>query len=180
MNNLMKVDESKAGLMSVNDELDVFDFKKELVSTYYGSDDASLMQKFMDSEPGDSVQNAFNIIIEELAKESDSLLGNSLIFTKNNDLHDATTVTVKRAEMLELLSKIITKKQSLAEKASNVDLNSPTFQMFQQICVDNLKAALISLNVDNEMSQLIVTNWGKSMKEWQKELSKRMAILEGQ
>lgn len=164
--NLVTLDDANAGISDV---------KKKMVRRHYG-EDQSLVSRIMTAD-GSSMENIINAAILEIAKESENLLGNELIFTENNNLHDASAVAVKRTEILEKIVSVIGKKADILSKSNSVDLNSPVFQVFQQICVDKLKEILGYLDIDNDLKQLIVIKWGDSMAEWEKELKSRVSHL---
>lgn len=170
------VENDDSGLVSLDDNDDIFAYKNQLIKQHYGSS-KDLISKIKSSKNGDAVQDVINVVIEEIIKESDNLLGNSLVFTKENKLHDATTVAVKRTDILETVTRIVTKQQEINQKSAKIDLNSPAFQIFQSICLDNLRTTLEQLKLENEMAQLIILKWGESMEFWEKEMKTRMGSL---
>lgn len=165
-NNLVTIDDANSGISDVKDKM---------VKRHYG-EERSLVDRISKAD-GSSIESVINAAIIEIAKESENLLGNELIFTENNNLHDASAVAVKRAEILEKIVTVVGKKMEIMSRSNSVDLNSPVFQVFQQICVDKLKEALGFLDIDNDLKQLIVIKWGDSMVDWEKELKDRVSHL---
>ena len=167
----------KSELVSLDDEnSSIIEMKGKLVKNYYKNEENTLKRKIFECD-GSSIEGAINSVLSEIVNESDDLLSNKLIFTRENRLHDATTVSVKRTEVLEKIANIISKKYDIIAKSNAIDLNSPVFQVFQQICVDKLKEALISLDIEDDLKQLIVIKWGDKMTDWEKELKSRVSNL---
>ena len=162
------------GLSSLKDnKTDMFSLKKELLQTYYEGYD-SLVEKMKQDPNGLTVETMITVVMEELLGESDNLKGNELVFTQDGKLHDATTIAVKRSEILDTVSKVLVRKRDLLAKSGDVDLDSPVFQLFQKICFDALTESMMNLNFDNEMKQVIITKWGENMADWKEELKSRL------
>ena len=66
------------------------------------------------------------------------------------------------------------KRKELNQRASDVDLNSPAFMLFQKLCFDHMMETLTELNLDEEMISLITTKWGSAMQGWGKELKNKL------
>ena len=165
---------SSDNLTSAIKKQDILTERTGLVKKYYG-DNPSFFDKLKKTRSsGENVDELVGIIIEEIAKESDNLLGNSLIFTKDGNLHDASIISVKRADMLETLTKVLQRKREMFVGSSKIDYDSPVFKVFQIICFEKLTAILDAMSMDVEMKQIIVSRWVDSMKEWQKEIKTRI------
>ena len=147
---------------------DIFAERTELVNKHAGS----LYDRIKGN--GDDLNITFSVVIEEIIKETDNLLGNSLMFTQDGKLHDASTVSVKRSEILETLTRVLQRKKELFTNSSYVDYDSPVFNVFQMVCFERLTNVLDKLNMDVEQKQLVVTQWVDSMKDWQKDVKSRM------
>ena len=66
------------------------------------------------------------------------------------------------------------KRKELNQRASDVDLNSPAFMLFQKLCFDKMMETLTDLSLDEEMVSLIVSGWSKKMENWGKELKNKL------
>lgn len=147
---------------------DVFEVRKELIEKHSGF----LYEKVKGRR--EDADQILSVVIDEIIKETDNLLGNSLIFTQEGKLHDASTVSVKRSEILETLTRVLQKKRDLFSNSGVVDYNSPVFKVFQMVCFEKLTSVLDSLNMDNEQKKIIVSKWVESMSDWQKDVKMRM------
>lgn len=54
----------------------------------------------------------------------------------------STATIVKRSELLKAVADIIAKKKELNQRASDIDLNSPAFMLFQKMCFDKFMESL--------------------------------------
>lgn len=161
-------------LSSAISKKDMLSERDGLVKQYYGENDTFLGKLRKNKGNGDNFDEMIGIIIEEIAKESDNLLGNALYFTKEGNLHDATTISVKRADMFETLTKVLQRKKEMFVGAAKVDYDSPVFKVFQIICFEKLTTVLDAMNIDVEAKQLIISRWVESMGDWQKEIKTRI------
>lgn len=168
-------DNVECNLVGLDENTDIMAVKQRLLEKHYRNRD-TLAKRILDCD-GTSVEKSIDAILEEIAIESDNLLGNEIIFTNDNRLHDATTVSVKRAEVLETMVNVIKKKFQLMSQTNQVNLRSPIFQIFQQLCVEKLKETLVFLDVDDEMKQLIVLKWGDNMANWTQDVKDRSEHL---
>lgn len=150
--------------------------RKEAIKEYYGGKD-SLLQKIKNNPNGTSIEAIFDLLVEEFANESDGLLGNSVLFLKDNMLQESSVVSVKRAEVLEKLSSLLSKKADLVKNSGEVNLNSIVFKIFIQLCFEKMAFVLEELNIPIEQRQLIVGKWSNSMENWDKEVQIKMEQL---
>ncbi|MBR4316796.1 MAG: hypothetical protein IKP65_07550 [Alphaproteobacteria bacterium] len=86
----------------------------------------------------------------------------------------STATIVKRSELLKAVADIIAKKKELNQRASDIDLNSPAFMLFQKMCFDKFMESLEELEIDEEMISLIVERFSKKMANWGKELKQKL------
>lgn len=134
----------------------------------------------LDKVKGGSAKSAddmMNLIVQDLLQQSETFFGNSLIFTEQGNLKDATTISIKRTDLLKMVADILAKKRQLNQKDADVDLNSPAFMIFQKICFDKMMIALKQIGLQNEMIRIILNKWGQLMKDWGKELKKELSEL---
>ena len=117
-----------------------------------------------------SIDDTLMLIAEEILEESESLLGNELITTEDGDLEKATSISVKRTDVLKSVADILAKKRELNQRDADVDLNGPAFMIFQKMCFDKMTAVLEELNFDKEMVHLILSKWVNKLQNWGKEL----------
>ena len=151
----------------------IFNQKEELLKTYYDGD-SGLIQKMMKNPDGNNLDSLLNCVVVEMLKDSDDLLGNRIILTQQKNLQDANDVTAKRASLLSKVAEISLKKQEINAKTQDVDLNSPAFFLFQQICFDKLKDTLVEMQMPDEKIQVVVMKWAEKMKNWDKVLSEKI------
>lgn len=166
---LFSVDEPAKNSVSLFKGMNLSTHRKKLL-TSYRQEKQSIMDKVKGSPSPVSSDALMNLLIEEILDETETLLGNSLVLTEDGNLHDATSVTVKRADLLKAIADIVAKKKELNQKDGDVDLNSPAFMIFQKLCFDKLMLVLDELGLDNELIQLILSKWAGCMKEWGREV----------
>ena len=152
----------------------IFNQKKELLKEYYGGD-INLIEKMMKNPDGTTLDSLLNCVVMEMLKDSDDLLGNRILLTKQRNLQEANDVTAKRASLLSKVADISLKKQEINAKTNDVDLNSPAFYLFQQICFDKLKDTLVEMQMQDEKIQVVVMKWAEKMKNWDKVLSEKIS-----
>ena len=59
-----------------------------------------------------SIDDTLMLIAEEILEESESLLGNELITTEDGDIEKATSISVKRTDVLKSVADILAKKRT--------------------------------------------------------------------
>lgn len=150
---------------------DISRYKESLVGQYRTKNEG-ILQKLKAGVNLNS-DEILSLIAEEILLESEELLGTRLLFENEGNLQDATTVTVKRSDLLKAVADIVAKRKELNQR-SDVDLNSPAFMIFQKLCFDKMVDALHDLRFDDEMIQLILTGWAKGMEDWGKELKAKL------
>jgi len=145
-----------------------------LVKQYYGANE-NLHDKV--TSQGSTLQGVIDSVIQEMAKEVVDLKGNELYLLQKGDVLNSSVISVKRADILSLVTKVVQRKYELMNNMLNVDLNSPVFLVFQQICFDYLIAAMEENNVIPEIRQLVLTSWAQKMKSWDKDLKVRLDAM---
>lgn len=118
-----------------------------------------------------------SLIAKDILVDSESLLGTQLLFSEEGNLRDATTITIKRSELLKSVAEIVAKQKELNQKASDIDLNGPAFMIFQKMCFDKMIDSLEELEMDEEMTQLILSKWSAKMENWGKEMKQKLDEL---
>lgn len=152
---------------------DISEYKDQLVEKYRKKQ-PGVLQK-IEKNPNLSSDEIMGSIVEDILRDSESLLGNQLIFTEEGNLRDATTITINRSNLLKAVADIAAKRKELNQKANDVDLNSPAFMLFQKMCFEKMVGALEELEfLDEEEIQLVLDKWAKSMSDWGKELKAKL------
>ena len=151
----------------------IFSEKEELLSEYYG-DSKSLIDKMTKNPDGSTIDAILSSVMFEILKDSDDLLSNRIILTQQKNLHEANDITSKRSMLLAKVAEISLKKQEINSRTQDVDLNSPAFSFFQQICFDKLKDTLMEMQMQDEKIQVVIMKWAEKMKNWDKILTEKI------
>ena len=178
MNELQIKDENSPKALPKNRFIagsDINEFRESLVEQYRGQGHKSVLKK-MHQEDGEelTMDEILGLIAEEILEGGEDILGTQLLLASQGDLLNSTAAIMKRSELLKAVADIVAKRKELNQRASDIDLNSPAFLLFQKICFDKLVSALENLKVDPEMISLIVANWSSLMKDWGKELKQKL------
>lgn len=164
----------KLSSLNVND-LD--DYRRSLLREYRRKH-KGILDKVKDGQAQTS-DDLMNLIVEDLLEESEIFYGNSLVFTEEGNLRDATAISLKRTDLLKMIADIIAKKRELNQKDADMDLNSPAFMIFQKMCFDKMMDSLKESKVQDQLIRIILNKWTASMKDWGKELKKALQDLKG-
>ena len=157
------------------DGVDYLDIRQKLVDSYRRKR-GTLLARVASSTGDNSVDSIITSVIAELAQETENLLGNEIMMMTAGQVDKASVVSVKRADVLDVLSKVAIRRKEAAS-SSAIDLNSPVFQMFQQLCFEKLTEAMGEMTFTPEERQLLVSKWMSKMNNWVKELRERLANL---
>lgn len=153
---------------------DVNAYRDTLVEQYRERGHKSVLKKVKEGGSEVTSDEILGDIIEEILEGGEDLLGTQLMLAEEGNLTDATVVTVKRGELLRSVAEIVAKRKELNQRASDIDLNSPAFMLFQKLCFDKMMDTLTELNLDEEMISLITSKWGAAMQNWGKELKQQL------
>ena len=153
---------------------DVSAYRETLVEQYRERGHKSVLSRVKEGGSEVTSDEILGDIIEEILEGGEDLLGTQLMLAEEGNLTDATIVTVKRGELLRSVAEIVAKRKELNQRASDVDLNSPAFMLFQKLCFDHMMETLTDLSLDEEMVSLIVSGWSKKMENWGKELKNKL------
>jgi hypothetical protein len=115
-------------------------------------------------------------LVEEVVKETDSLLGNELIATENGELRDATVISSKRTEALEKAIRAVQSKQMLDQQGS-VDPDGPAMRAVFRFFMKKVKAVFERMGAADELSDAFFRHLGDSTQGWQKELAAELEDL---
>lgn len=150
------------------------DYRKFLLQEYRKSN-KGILDKVKEGKAQTS-DDLMNLIVQDLLQQAQMLYGNSLIFTEDGNLKDATTVSLKRSDLLKMIADILAKKRELNQKDADIDLNSPAFMIFQKMCFDKMMQSLKECGLQNQVIRIALNKWMDLMSDWGKELKK--ALLE--
>jgi uncharacterized protein (UPF0371 family) len=153
---------------------DVNAYRETLVEQYRERGHKSVLSRVKEGGPEVTSDEILGDIIEEILEGGEDLLGTQLMLAEEGNLTDSTIVTVKRGELLRSVAEIVAKRKELNQRASDIDLNSPAFMLFQKLCFDKMMETLTDLSLDEEMISLIVTKFGEKMSTWGKELKQKL------
>lgn len=149
-------------------------YRDTLVEQYRGNGHRSTLDKIRNGGDDVTSDEILGDIIMEILEGGEDMLGTQLLLAEEGDLTNSTLVTVKRGELLRSVAEIVAKRKELNQRASDIDLNSPAFLLFQKICFDNMMGALQELEIDEEMISLILTGFSKRMENWAKTLKAKL------
>lgn len=153
---------------------DVNAYRDSLVEQYRSHGHKSVLAKVREGGEAATSDEILGLIIEEILEGGEDMLGTQLLLTEEGNLSASTATILKRSELLKAVADIVAKRKELNQRASDVDLNSPAFMLFQKLCFDHMMEALEDLKVDEEMVSLIVSGWSKKMENWGKELKQKL------
>lgn len=153
----------------------ITEYRDNLVDNYRQTHKGVLQNIKENSEI--SANEILSLIAQEILEDSENLLGTQLLLSEEGNLRDATTITIKRSDLLKSVADIIARQKELNQKASDIDLNGPAFMIFQKMCFDKMIAALEDLEMDEEMTQLILSKWATKMENWGKEMKQKLEEL---
>lgn len=151
----------------------VMKHRNKLVKNYHGGF-ASLSEKMKN----DSASDLVTAIIQEIAKESDALLGNELIATENGELKDASVMSVKRADVLEKIIKAWQTKQQL-EKDNGIDVESPSMIIVFKYFMNALRIIMDQLEYDGDEQNIFFSKLGNEMGNWKRDIKNQIDGVSG-
>lgn len=154
---------------------DIGEYRDALVEQYYSNGKhKSVLKKIKENDKDTTLDELLGLIVEEILDGGEDILGTQLMLSEQGDLINSTAAVMKRSELMKSVADIIAKRKELNQRASDIDLNSPAFMLFQKLCIDKLVRALEDLKLDSEMISLIISSWSSLMKDWGKELKQKL------
>lgn len=175
------VSEKSANLPAKGEKLampaNVVEYREQLVKQYHNGS-PSLVERIRKAGKED-IESLLVALIEEVVKETDNLLGNELVATQNGELHDASIISFKRAEVIEKAIKAVQAKQEF-ERESGIDIDSPSMVVIFRFFMSKAKDTFERMGVGNEMSDLFFRTFSDIMDNWKKELRERFDELRNQ
>lgn len=149
-------------------------YKESLVSNYRENGHQSVLQKIKNDGENITSDEILGSIIQEILEGGQELLGTQLLLQEEGNLQLSTATVVKRSQILKSVADIVAKRKELNQRASDIDLNSPAFMIFQKLMFDKMIESLQELSVDEQMISLIVQKWSQKMQNWGKELKQKL------
>ena len=146
---------------------DLMELRERLVSTYHEGA-ASLIEKLR-REGRDSLESLVPALVEEIISETDSLLGNELVATRQGSLRDASIISFKRSEVIGMAIKAVQAKQQF-ERESGLDVNSPSLIVVFKYFMGKVKQVMDLMETDDEFNDTFFRMLGDAMDGWKKEL----------
>lgn len=149
-------------------------YKDSLVANYRSNGHKSVLDKIKNADSNITSDEILGLIIEQILQGGEDLLGTQLMFAQQGNLQMSTATVVKRSEILKSVADVVAKRKQLNQRASDIDLNSPAFLIFQKLMFDKMVSSLQELGIDEEMISLIVQKWSQKMQNWGKELKQKL------
>lgn len=153
---------------------DINQYRESLVEEYRSNGHRSVLDKIKNSNENTTSDEILGLIIEEILEGGEEMLGTQLMFAEEGNLQMSTATIVKRSEILKAVADVVAKRKELNQRASDIDLNSPAFMLFQKLMFDKMVSTLEELNIDEEMISLIVQKWSVKLQNWGKELKQKL------
>jgi len=144
----------------------VAEYRDELVRRYHGGA-GSLVERL--KADGKSGEDLLVMLIDEVLKETDHLLGNHLVATENGNLRDASVISYKRAEVLEKALKAYQSKQAF-ERESGIDIDSPSMMVIFRFFMSKIKQTFDSMEMPIEQQDIFFGTLGQITESWKREL----------
>lgn len=149
-------------------------YRDSLVEEYRIQGHKSVLDKIKKADQNTTSDEILGLIIEEILQGGENMLGTQLMLEEEGNLQGAIATVVKRSQLLKSVADIVAKRKQLNQRASDIDLNSPAFMLFQKMCFDNFMSSLQQLNMDEEMISLIAQKFAKKMQNWGKQLKQKL------
>jgi len=152
--------------------------RDKLVKAYF-SDDKSLADKIIDDGSID-FEAAVAVLLHELVRESDNLLGNQLFATNNGEIRDASIISHKRAQVIQMAVKTIQHKGKFdREYSREVDLDSPAMAIVFRYFLQKVKDVFYQIDFEGEQMDVFFRQFSKSTENWKKELKGKLNVKTG-
>jgi len=123
-----------------------------------------------------TLEGVLTMLVEEMLKEGDHLLGNELIASEDGLLQLSTVISTKRADVLEKAIKAVQQKQ-IFERQHGIDLDSPSMGAVFDYFMDKVQTTFDELGYDEEIRSVFWKALVDNMRPWKKELKKDLEQL---
>jgi len=171
---LVSVNTMLAEVEDVETELaprDILELRDQLIKKHH--DGANSLLEKLDRDGNTEVRDLIMVLISEVLRETDHLLGNELVTTKQGDLRDASIISIKRVEAFEKALKALQTKAAM-EGESGVDVNSPAVLSIFKFFMGKVKSAMLTMGMNDEFSDTFFTTLSTVMGDWKKELKREL------
>jgi hypothetical protein len=145
----------------------ITELRQSLIEKYHGA--SGLIAKLERAGKIDA-QSRLASLIDEVITETDHLLGNELIVTRNGELRDASIISFKRTEALEKAAKMVQAKMVSDKAGGDFDINAPEIATIFRFFLMKARDTLDHIGVNADMKDLFFRKFGELTEEWQKEL----------
>ena len=112
------------------------DYKQSLIAEYRSNGHRSVLEKIKNADENTTSDEILGLIIQEILQGSEDLLGTQLMLAQQGNLQMSTATVVKRSQILKAVADVVAKRKQLNQRASDIDLNSPAFLIFQKLMFD--------------------------------------------
>ena len=150
---------------------DIIGFRKQLIEEYHRG--AHGLLDLLHKEGKHDLESRASALLDEMVRETDNLLGNELMATRNGDLRDSTIISFKRLEGLEKTARITQAKQQF-EKQGGIDLDSPLMIVIFTYFLMKSKETFNQMGVGSEINDLFFQKFGEVTVDWKKELREKL------
>jgi hypothetical protein len=148
--------------------VNVIEYRNRLIQEYHKGAD-SIIERLRKTDKDGELESLAILLLEEIVKETDHLLGNELVSAYNGDLRDSSIISFKRAEVLEKAIKTIQARMEL-DRVRGIDVDSPAMNTIFRFFMLKAKQTFDRMNVGTEISDLFFSTYGEVTENWKKEL----------
>jgi len=149
----------------------MLEHRRKLIRDYH--EGAEGLIERLHKQGKEDYNSLLRVIIEEVIKETDNLLGNELIATRNGALRDATIISSKRAEVLERVFKTVQSKQT-EEHQSGVNVESPSMLVIFKYFMEKAQKVLFHLKYSDEQRDVFFRMLGDELIDWKREVKEEI------
>ena len=172
---IVSSNEERSAISLSKDPKDILELRENLVKAYHGG--ASSLAGKLEDEGRNNLEGLIMSLVDEVIKETDSLLANELVSIQQGDLRDASIISYKRSEVLEKAIKAVQAKQ-VFEKENGIDVNSPSMLVVFKYFMGEVKDVFEVMNTDDELSDTFFRNLASNLSDWKKELKDELSDLD--
>jgi len=153
----------------------MIEFRDSLVKDYYGAD--GFVERVKNKEQSGDLKDLILEVVWEIFKESDNLLGNSLIAMHNSDIVTSSAISDKRIEALGKAAKALQAKLML-EGEAGINIDSPAMMVVFHFFMNKVKDVIVKMKIGDEFSDEFFRELGDSMMDWKKELKRDLKDMQ--
>lgn len=148
--------------------------RDQKISQHYGGRENSLASRA--SSGSFSGEELLRDLVTELFKEIDNLAGVQVMATENGDLQATTIIASKRTEIIDRAIKAIMHKKEF-EAQNSIDIESPSMMIVFRYFLEKCNEAFRMAGFNEDTTNPFFHCFNDVVKEWKKELKKRIAEL---